>query len=55
MNLKESLKSNQTIGPLINAAFTLDQAKAFLVYADFLQQKKLSGTVFLEAARGRVD
>ena len=52
-HLKTSLKDNPTIGPLIGATLTLDQAKALLVYADVLQQKKFVTTVFLEAARGR--
>lgn len=54
VNLKQSLSTNQVIGPLVGSTVTLDQAKALLVYADFLQQKKLAGIVFLEASRGRV-
>ena len=37
VNLKKSLESNPSIGPLIGACQTIDQAKAVMVYADCLQ------------------
>lgn len=35
-NLKESLKDNEIVGPLIGKTMTLDQAKAVMVYIDTL-------------------
>jgi N-acetyltransferase 10 len=53
-NLKESLKENEIIGPLLEKAMTLDQAKAIMLYIDTLNEKNSMSILFLQAARGRV-
>lgn len=53
-NLKNSLKENEIVGPLVGNAKTLDQAKAVMVFVDTLNEKKALSTLFVEAARGRV-
>jgi len=52
--LKEELRSNALISPLINLAKTLDQAKAILTFIDILSEKNIRSTVSLTAGRGRV-
>ena len=51
--LKESLKEHQPIGPIIQLAKTLDQAKAILTFIEAASDKNLRTTVTLTAARGR--
>jgi len=51
--MKTSLKGTQPIGPLVNLAYTLDQAKALLTFVDSISEKSLRSTVSLTAARGR--
>lgn len=51
--VKESLRSTQPIGSLIQLARTHDQAKALLTFVDAIAEKTLRSTVTLTAARGR--
>jgi N-acetyltransferase 10 len=51
--IKESLADAQPIGPLVNLARTVDQAKALLTFADAIAEKTLKSTVTLTAGRGR--
>ncbi|KAJ5106252.1 RNA cytidine acetyltransferase [Penicillium angulare] len=51
--IKESLVDTQPIGPLVNLAKTVDQAKALLTFADAIAEKTLKSTVTLTAGRGR--
>jgi N-acetyltransferase 10 len=51
--IKESLAEAQPIGPLVNLARTVDQAKALMTFADAIAEKTLKSTVTLTAGRGR--
>jgi len=51
--IKESLVDTKPIGPLVNLARTVDQAKALLTFADAIAEKTLKSTVTLTAGRGR--
>ncbi|KAJ5084867.1 RNA cytidine acetyltransferase [Penicillium alfredii] len=51
--IKESLAESQPVGPLLNLARTVDQAKALLTFADAIAEKTLKSTVALTAGRGR--
>ncbi|KAJ5245897.1 RNA cytidine acetyltransferase [Penicillium chermesinum] len=51
--IKESLADTQPVGPLIQLARTVDQAKALLTFADAIAEKTLKSTVTLTAGRGR--
>ncbi|KAJ5157006.1 RNA cytidine acetyltransferase [Penicillium canariense] len=51
--IKESLAESQPVGPLLNLARTVDQAKALLTFVDAIAEKTLKSTVTLTAARGR--
>ncbi|KAJ5746688.1 RNA cytidine acetyltransferase [Penicillium odoratum] len=51
--IKESLADAKPIGPLVNLAKTVDQAKALLTFADAIAEKTLKSTVTLTAGRGR--
>ncbi|KAH8431778.1 ribosome biosynthesis protein KRE33 [Aspergillus melleus] len=51
--IKESLAETQLIGPLVNLARTVDQAKSLLTFVDAIAEKTLRSTVALTAARGR--
>ncbi len=51
--IKDSLADNIPIGPLINLAKTVDQAKALMIFVDAIKEKTLRNTVTLTAARGR--
>ena len=53
VELKESLQDTQPIGPLVQLARTVDQAKALLTFVDAVSEKTLRNTVTLTAARGR--
>ncbi|KAF2858693.1 N-acetyltransferase 10 [Piedraia hortae CBS 480.64] len=50
---KESLADTQPVGPLVQLAKTVDQAKALLTFIEAITDKRLSSTVALTAARGR--
>ena len=52
-HLKKSLADNEIVGPLVNEAKTLDQAKVIMTYVDVLNDKTARNTVFLSASRGR--
>ncbi|EXJ67311.1 tRNA(Met) cytidine acetyltransferase [Cladophialophora psammophila CBS 110553] len=51
--IKDSLADSRPVGPLINLAKTVDQAKALLTFVDAISEKTLRSTVTLTAARGR--
>ncbi|KAJ6101919.1 RNA cytidine acetyltransferase [Penicillium sp. IBT 16267x] len=51
--IKENLVDAKPIGPLVNLAKTVDQAKALLTFADAIAEKTLKSTVTLTAGRGR--
>ncbi|GAM82127.1 hypothetical protein ANO11243_001060 [Dothideomycetidae sp. 11243] len=51
--IKESLADTPPVGPLIQLAKTVDQAKALLTFVDAIAEKTLQSTVTLTAARGR--
>ncbi|KAI5283667.1 killer toxin resistant protein, partial [Ascosphaera aggregata] len=51
--LKETLVDTQPVGPLVQLARTVDQAKALLTFVDAIAEKTLRSTVTLTAARGR--
>lgn len=51
--LKEEMKENKLIGPLVNLAKTLDQAKAIMVFCEAINDKNYKCTISLTAARGR--
>ncbi|KAJ5678447.1 RNA cytidine acetyltransferase [Penicillium maclennaniae] len=51
--IKDSLAEAKPIGPLVNLARTVDQAKALLTFADAIAEKTLKSTVTLTAGRGR--
>jgi N-acetyltransferase 10 len=51
--LKLSLRDTQPIGPLVELARSLDQAKGLLTFAEAITEKSLKATVALLAARGR--
>ncbi|KAJ5807834.1 RNA cytidine acetyltransferase [Penicillium riverlandense] len=51
--IKESLADSQPVGPLVNLARTVDQAKALLTFVDAIAEKTLKSTVALTAGRGR--
>ncbi|KAJ5630104.1 RNA cytidine acetyltransferase [Penicillium herquei] len=51
--IKESLADAKPVGPLVNLAKTVDQAKALLTFADAIAEKTLKSTVTLTAGRGR--
>ena len=51
--IKESQKETQQLGPVVNVARTLDQAKAIVSFNEALASKTLRQTVALTAARGR--
>jgi len=53
INLKNSLKDNEIVGPLVAESKTLDQAKVIMTYVDVLNDKASRNTVFLAASRGR--
>ncbi len=50
---KETLRETAPVGPLVQLARTLDQAKALLTFVDVISEKTLRNTVTLTAARGR--
>eukprot|EP01127_Copromyxa_protea_P002844 TRINITY_DN12778_c0_g1_i1.p1 TRINITY_DN12778_c0_g1~~TRINITY_DN12778_c0_g1_i1.p1 ORF type:complete len:1030 (+),score=308.71 TRINITY_DN12778_c0_g1_i1:16-3105(+) len=52
-SLKESLKETEMIGPLLEKAKTLDQAKALINFFEAISERTLRSTVALTAARGR--
>eukprot|EP00252_Welwitschia_mirabilis_P011487 TRINITY_DN25743_c0_g1_i2.p1 TRINITY_DN25743_c0_g1~~TRINITY_DN25743_c0_g1_i2.p1 ORF type:complete len:908 (-),score=163.33 TRINITY_DN25743_c0_g1_i2:567-3083(-) len=52
-SLKEQLRNDQPVGPLIGRCRTLDQAKAVITFLDAILEKTLRNTVALTAARGR--
>ena len=54
VELKQSLKQNATLGPLVNLAKTLDQAQALLQLFDGLVEKNVRHTISMTAGRGRV-
>jgi tRNA(Met) C34 N-acetyltransferase TmcA len=54
-NLKESMKGNLLLGPLVNLSKTLDQAKAIMMFFESITEKNFRCTVSLTAARGRVN
>lgn len=51
--IKENLADTQPVGPLVNLARTVDQAKALLTFVDAIAEKTLKSTVALTAGRGR--
>ncbi|KAF2151262.1 nucleolar ATPase Kre33 [Myriangium duriaei CBS 260.36] len=51
--IKESLADTPPVGPLIQLAKTVDQAKALLTFVDAIAEKTLQSTVTLTAGRGR--
>lgn len=53
-DLKESLKENKLLGPLVTLAKTLDQAKAIMSLFEALTEKTIRYTIALTAGRGRV-
>jgi len=53
VELKQSLKQNATLGPLVNLAKTLDQAQALLQLFDGLVEKNVRHTISMTAGRGR--
>ncbi|KAL9124238.1 MAG: hypothetical protein Q9217_006413 [Psora testacea] len=52
-DIKESLSDSPPVGPLVQIAKTVDQAKALLTFVDAIAEKTLRSTVTLTAARGR--
>ncbi|KAA8643528.1 hypothetical protein EYZ11_004275 [Aspergillus tanneri] len=52
-DIKDSLVETQPVGPLVNLARTVDQAKSLLTFVDAIAEKTLRSTVTLTAARGR--
>jgi N-acetyltransferase 10 len=52
-NIKEALQDTQPVGPLVNLAKTVDQAKALETFVAAIAEKTLKNTVTLTAARGR--
>ena len=52
-SIKESLSDSPPVGPLVQIAKTVDQAKALLTFVDAIAEKNLRSTVTLTAARGR--
>ncbi|KAI4137296.1 MAG: hypothetical protein L6R39_007357, partial [Caloplaca ligustica] len=52
-SIKESLVDSQPVGPLVQLAKTVDQAKALLTFVEAIAEKTLRSTVTLTAARGR--
>ncbi|KAI1324783.1 DUF699-domain-containing protein [Xylariaceae sp. FL0255] len=52
-SLKESLVDTPPVGPLVNLARSVSQAKATLAFIDAIVDKRLRSTVALTAARGR--
>ncbi|KAH9311210.1 hypothetical protein KI387_026245, partial [Taxus chinensis] len=52
-NLKEQLRDDQPVGPLIGKCRTLDQGKAVITFLDSILEKTLRSTVALTASRGR--
>ncbi|KAL9256438.1 RNA cytidine acetyltransferase 1-like protein [Drosera capensis] len=52
-NLKEQLKDDFPVGPLIRRCCTLDQGRAVITFLDAILDKTLCSTVALLAARGR--
>lgn len=51
--LKKTLADTQPVGPLVEKARTIDQAKALLRFEEALSEKTLRTTVALTASRGR--
>lgn len=51
--IKSDLVDTQPVGPLIQLAKTVDQAKALLTFVDAIAEKTLASTVTLTASRGR--
>ncbi|KAL4441117.1 hypothetical protein ABPG74_002067 [Tetrahymena malaccensis] len=51
--LKDSLKQNVLVGPFINIAKTLDQARAIMTFIDAITEKNTRATISLTAGRGR--
>jgi N-acetyltransferase 10 len=51
--LKASLADTQPIGPLVEVARTVDQARAILTFVEAISEKTLRSTVALTAGRGR--
>ncbi|EMC95243.1 hypothetical protein BAUCODRAFT_72924 [Baudoinia panamericana UAMH 10762] len=51
--IKASLADTQPVGPLVQLAKTVDQAKALLTFVEAISEKTLASTVTLTAARGR--
>lgn len=51
--IKDTLVDTQPVGPLVQLARTVDQAKALLTFVDAIAEKTLRSTVTLTAARGR--
>ncbi|XP_055388853.1 RNA cytidine acetyltransferase-like, partial [Condylostylus longicornis] len=52
LQLKETMKST-AMGPLIDLAATIDQAKTLLSFVDVISEKSLNSTVSLTSGRGR--
>jgi len=52
-DLKESLKQNQILGPLVSLARTYDQANALMQLFDGLVEKNVRYTISMTAGRGR--
>ncbi|XP_076938228.1 RNA cytidine acetyltransferase 1-like [Bidens hawaiensis] len=52
-DLKEQLKDDYPVGPLIKKCCTLDQGKAVITFLDAILDKTLRSTVALLAGRGR--
>lgn len=51
--LQATMRETQPVGALVDAAVTLDQAKAVLTFVEAVSEKTLRSTVVLTAARGR--
>ncbi|KAL9611025.1 MAG: hypothetical protein Q9167_004306 [Letrouitia subvulpina] len=51
--IKDSLVDSRPLGPLVQLARTVEQAKALLTFVDAIAEKTLRSTVTLTAARGR--
>lgn len=51
--VKESVRETDIVGPIVEKAKTMDQAKALLTFIEAISDKKLQSTVALTAARGR--
>jgi len=54
-DLKDSLKQNQVLGPLVALARTYDQANALMQLFDGLVEKNVRYTISMTAGRGRVN